>query len=160
TCESVSSPGRCFHDKPRCGHVSHFVPGGLTGREGSERGEVDARQLSSPELPNLLRCSMIRTSTRLLSVAAVAVMPFAVVAAQEIRDSKALEAEHAKVVRLYEQGKSSEALPIARRVVAAAEQLLGAEAVETGTYLNWLAVLYKDLGQYGQAEPHYRRSLV
>jgi tetratricopeptide (TPR) repeat protein len=79
--------------------------------------------------------------------------------AQEIRDRETLRVESARVARLRQEGKSAEALSIARRMAAAAEQLLGTGAAETGTYLTWLSLLYQDLGQYAKAEPLFQRSL-
>jgi CHAT domain-containing protein len=80
------------------------------------------------------------------------------VLAQEIRDRKTLEVESAKVVRLGSEGQYAEALPIARRVAQAAEQLYGTET-ETAIHLNRLALLYQAQGEYAQAEHYFQRSL-
>jgi tetratricopeptide (TPR) repeat protein len=81
------------------------------------------------------------------------------VRAQEIPDRKALQLEFDKVDRLSKEGKFTEALPIARRLLAATEKLLGAEAVETADCLIQLGKVSQDLGQFAQAEPLYRRGL-
>src|SRR5438128_1800245 len=79
--------------------------------------------------------------------------------AQELRDPAALEAAAAQAERLRQQGRSREALPIAQRVVEAAAQLHGPDALETASYTNRLAILHFELGQYAQAQPLYQRSL-
>ncbi len=79
--------------------------------------------------------------------------------AQGIQNRQMLEAESARALKLRQEGKPGEALPIAQRAATAAEKLLGAEAPETVYYLNQLALVYQDLSQYAQAEPLFRRSL-
>ncbi len=79
--------------------------------------------------------------------------------AQGTQDRNALEAELARAVRLRQEGKPGEALPIARRAAEAAEKLFGADSTETANYLIELAALHSDLGQYPKAEALYQRSL-
>jgi hypothetical protein len=65
--------------------------------------------------------------------------------AQEIRDRKTLEAETNRAARLGIEGKLKEALPVARRVVDAAEKLYGADAIETAKCLDLLSQVYQNL---------------
>src|SRR3954453_269750 len=60
---------------------------------------------------------------------------------------------------LYQQGKYSASVPIAKRALQAAEQTLDAENPALATSLNSLALLYNAQGQYTQAEPLLKRAL-
>jgi CHAT domain-containing protein/Tfp pilus assembly protein PilF len=65
-----------------------------------------------------------------------------------------------EVIRLYQQGRYSEAIPAAERVVAICEKALGPEHPDTALALNNLAELYRTMGAYDKAEPLYQRSLA
>src|ERR1051325_2780369 len=60
---------------------------------------------------------------------------------------------------LYQAGKYSEAIPIAKRVVELREQKSGPEHLETATSLNNLAFFYQMMGEHAEAEPRYQRAL-
>ncbi|MDO8721860.1 MAG: CHAT domain-containing protein [Syntrophales bacterium] len=62
--------------------------------------------------------------------------------------------------RLYQQGRYAEAIPIAERIRAIREKVLGPEHSDTAASLNSLALLYDTIGAYDKAEPLYRRSLT
>ena len=51
-----------------------------------------------------------------------------------------------EVIRLYQQGKYAEAIPIAERIRAIREKVLGPEHPDTAQSLNNLAVLYYTMG--------------
>lgn len=63
-----------------------------------------------------------------------------------------------KVEELYRAGKYAEALPIAEKALKLAEQQHASVAV-LGAALDNVALLYKVLGRYGEAEPLYKRAL-
>jgi CHAT domain-containing protein/tetratricopeptide (TPR) repeat protein len=67
---------------------------------------------------------------------------------------------NSQVVALNQAGRYGEALPIAQRVLALAEQLRGPDHPEVATCLNNLAELYRALGRYADAEPLYQRALA
>jgi CHAT domain-containing protein/Tfp pilus assembly protein PilF len=69
---------------------------------------------------------------------------------QAVEEAKRLQAE---VEQLYAQGKYTEALPIAERVLALREKAFGAEHTDVATALNDLGVLYCEKGDFGRAEP-------
>src|SRR5215510_4208060 len=64
-----------------------------------------------------------------------------------------------EVDALYAQGHYSDASERTERIVKAAERLLGRDDTFTVTAINNLAVLYREQGRYGEAEPLYRRAL-
>lgn len=61
---------------------------------------------------------------------------------------------------LYNQGRLSEAIPMAERLLAIREKSLGPDDPDLATLLNNLAALYTEQGRYSAAEPLYRRSLA
>jgi CHAT domain-containing protein/Tfp pilus assembly protein PilF len=63
------------------------------------------------------------------------------------------------VEKLYSEGKSGEAIPIAERALALGEQALGPMHPRVAQRLNDLAALYQAQGAYGKAEPLYVRAL-
>ena len=65
-----------------------------------------------------------------------------------------------QALKLYEEGRYREAVPIAERALAIREKALGPEHPDVAASLNNLAELYKALGDYARAEPLYRRSLA
>lgn len=65
-----------------------------------------------------------------------------------------------QVIQLYNQGRYSEAIPLAERSLAIYEKALGANHPDVALSLNNLAGLYDSQGQYAKAEPLYQRSLA
>ena len=64
-----------------------------------------------------------------------------------------------QVLKLYQQGKYQEAVPIAERVLAIEKRILGPEDPDTATSLDNLAALYRDMGAYQKAEPLFKQAL-
>jgi tetratricopeptide (TPR) repeat protein len=60
-----------------------------------------------------------------------------------------------QVLRLFREGKSKSAIPMAERLAAIRKELLGDEHPSYVTSLNNLAVLYESTGEYAKAEPLY-----
>ncbi|MBD2436273.1 CHAT domain-containing protein [Nostoc sp. FACHB-110] len=65
-----------------------------------------------------------------------------------------------QVIKLYQEGKYTIAIPLAERALAIREKVLEKEHPDISTSLNNLAVLYTSQGNYQQAEQLYQRSLV
>ncbi|MBD2489865.1 CHAT domain-containing protein [Aulosira sp. FACHB-615] len=65
-----------------------------------------------------------------------------------------------QVLKLYQEGKYSVAIPLAENALAIRERVLGKEHSDVATSLNNLAILYDAQGKYQQAEPLYLRSLA
>jgi tetratricopeptide (TPR) repeat protein len=63
-------------------------------------------------------------------------------------------------IKLYTQGRYSEAIPISEKALAIREKAVGLDHPDVPLSLNNLAVLYDSLGDYAKAEPLYKRSLV
>ena len=61
---------------------------------------------------------------------------------------------------LATQSKADEALPLAEKVVALREKILGPEHADVGAALNFLAGVYFDKGEFKTAEPIYLRALA
>lgn len=66
---------------------------------------------------------------------------------------------NSEVVRLYHAGKYTEAIEIAKRVLALTETQLGPDHPDVGQSLNNLALLYNNQGRTAEAEALYKRSL-
>ncbi len=78
------------------------------------------------------------------------------VAAQEARWKEL----NAQVGQLYQQGKYTEAIPLAQESLRVAEATFGLEHSNVATSLNSLALLYDDQGRYAEAEPLLKRALA
>jgi tetratricopeptide (TPR) repeat protein len=64
-----------------------------------------------------------------------------------------------RVVKLYQERKYHEAIPIAKKVLAIEKRALGPNHPNTATSLNNLAALYDAMGDYAKAEPLYQQAL-
>jgi tetratricopeptide (TPR) repeat protein len=80
----------------------------------------------------------------------------------ELAHSQTQEAEalYKQSEKLSEQGRYSEAIPLAQRALAIREKSLGPDHPDVATSLNNLALLYNNQGRYADAEPLYKRSLA
>ena len=65
-----------------------------------------------------------------------------------------------QLIKLYRQGRYSEAIPIAEKAQVIYEKALGPDHPHVATSLNNLAALYDSLGDYAKAEPLLKRSLA
>ncbi len=65
-----------------------------------------------------------------------------------------------QVIKLYQEGKYTTAIPKAERSLAIREKVLGNVHPDFASSLNNLAELYRLQGNYQQAEPLYQRSLT
>jgi CHAT domain-containing protein/Tfp pilus assembly protein PilF len=74
----------------------------------------------------------------------------------ELAEAKQLNEQ---VIQLYNQGKYSEAIPLAERLLSIRRKVLGNEHPDVATSLHNLAFLYASQGRYSEAEPLYRQAL-
>ena len=63
-----------------------------------------------------------------------------------------------QVIQLYKQGRYSEAIPLAQRLLTISEPL-GPDHPDVANSLNILGVLYRFQGRYAEAEPLLKRAL-
>jgi hypothetical protein len=77
--------------------------------------------------------------------------------AQGINEATALNQQ---IIQLYSQGRYSEAIPLAQRVLTIREKELGPDDLEVATALNNLASLYRAQGRYADSEPTFKRALA
>jgi tetratricopeptide (TPR) repeat protein len=63
-------------------------------------------------------------------------------------------------IELHKQGKYSEALPLAKKILAIKEKLLSPEDPDVANSLNNLSALYYEQGKEAQAEPLLRHALA
>lgn len=82
--------------------------------------------------------------------------PYSISQENELEEAEALNTQ---VIQLYEQGRYSEAVRLADKVLALSENVLGPDHPDVGTSLDNLAALYYAMGDYARAEPLYERSL-
>ncbi len=71
-----------------------------------------------------------------------------------------VEALTAQVLRLYQDGRWQEALPLAEQVLRTREAAFGPDHPDTAQSLNNLAELHRCLGDFSRAEPLFLRSLA
>jgi len=70
------------------------------------------------------------------------------------------EALSAQVVKLSDERKFTETIPLAQRVLASREKTLGPDHPDVATAFDNLAALYRELARYTEAEVLYKRSLA
>jgi CHAT domain-containing protein/Flp pilus assembly protein TadD len=70
-----------------------------------------------------------------------------------------LEQLNARVQELFQEGRFSDAIPIAQESLRVAEATFGPDDAWAAFSLNNLARLYYELGRYAEAEPLYQRAL-
>lgn len=75
------------------------------------------------------------------------------------RNAEKTEQLNRKGVALYRAGRYLEALPIAQRVLAMREKVVGLDHRDIATLLENLGLIYRGLGRYVDAEPLFRRAL-
>ncbi|NEP23597.1 tetratricopeptide repeat protein [Moorena sp. SIO3I6] len=61
---------------------------------------------------------------------------------------------------LYQQGKYSDAIPLAKRALEIRQEILGEEHPDVASSLNNLALLYQSQGRYAEAEPLLQQALA
>jgi tetratricopeptide (TPR) repeat protein len=76
--------------------------------------------------------------------------------AQDINDAKKL---NQRATELSQQSKYKEAIPYAEQALEIRKKILGDEHPDTAGNYNYLARLYRDLGNYTEAEPLYLKAL-
>jgi tetratricopeptide (TPR) repeat protein len=106
--------------------------------------------------------ALLVAAAALLSIVAVLIVGFRLafpdVVAQIVSNTD-MNALSQQIIQLRNQGRYSEAIPLAQRVVAIQQKTLGPEHPDVATSLNNLAVLYRVQGRYTEAEVLYKRSL-
>ena len=65
-----------------------------------------------------------------------------------------------QALELYQQGKYSEAIPLAKRALEIRQEVLGEEHLDVASSLNNLAFIYFRQGRYAKAEPLYLQALA
>ncbi|NEO41912.1 MAG: tetratricopeptide repeat protein [Moorea sp. SIOASIH] len=65
-----------------------------------------------------------------------------------------------QVEELYQQGKYSEAIPLAEKALEIRQEIWGEDHLDVATSLNNLALLYQSQGRYPEAEPLYEQALA
>jgi CHAT domain-containing protein/Flp pilus assembly protein TadD len=67
---------------------------------------------------------------------------------------------HELALKLYDNGRYRDAIPIAQRALTSKERVLGVEHLDVAAVSETLGKLYFATGDYGSAEPVYRRALA
>jgi CHAT domain-containing protein/tetratricopeptide (TPR) repeat protein len=70
------------------------------------------------------------------------------------------EKPSAEVIRLFQAGKYSEAIPVAQQVLALREKALGPDHPDVAQSLSDLARLYRVQSRFAEAEPLFKRSIT
>lgn len=96
----------------------------------------------------------------LANVLVLAMLVTAVPSRAQAQAADDFEALNQQAQRLLDEGKYTQALPLAQRSLAAAEAKLGPQAAIVGDILNLLGLLHGNLGNLAEAEPLYRRAIV
>ena len=79
--------------------------------------------------------------------------------AQQSRLDEASEL-HTQVIKLIEQGKPKEALPLAERSLAIRQEILGQWQAVTGSSLNNLGMIHQELGAYAKSKHYLEQALA
>jgi TonB family protein len=96
---------------------------------------------------------------RILSLAFLCILVCAVPAASQTTEKSEIDKLQAEVVRLYQEKKFKEALPLAEQLLKSCEGVADKDGKLTENALRNLAGIYSELEQYGQAAGCYRRIL-
>ena len=86
--------------------------------------------------------------------------PAALGQSSSIWDTADAAALNQQVTQLYNQGRYSEAIPLAQRALALREKALGPDHPDVALSLYTLATLYQNLERYQDAEPLFKRNLA
>ena len=86
--------------------------------------------------------------------------PAALGQSSSIWDTVDAAALNQQVTQLYNQGRYSEAIPLAQRALAIREKAPGPDHPDVAAALNNLAELYRVQGRYAEAEPLSKRALT
>jgi tetratricopeptide (TPR) repeat protein len=78
-------------------------------------------------------------------------------ARSQTEDAETLDA---RLSKLYQQRRYSDAIPLAEHILLIREKTFGLDHAEVATSLNRLAFLYAIEGRYSDAEPLYKRALA
>ena len=89
---------------------------------------------------------------------ALALVWVAVMASPAVAGSTLWDIYHKKGAQHYERGEYSQAAAMLRLALEEAEA--NGDLADVATTLNNLALLYKNLGKYAEAEPLYSRALA
>ncbi len=82
--------------------------------------------------------------------------PLQIAQSAELQEAQKLNQQ---AFHLYQQGKYTEAIPLAQKALAIRKKVLGKEHPDVALSLNNLATLYHSQGNYTKAEPLYTRAL-
>ena len=86
--------------------------------------------------------------------------PAALGQSSSIWDTADAAALNQQATQLYNQGRYSEAIPLAQRALAIREKALGPDHSDVAASLNNLAEFYRVQGRYAEAEPLSKRALT
>ncbi len=75
-------------------------------------------------------------------------------------EKSAADELHQRIIELYRAGRYAEAIPLAQQMLAIQEKALGPDHPGVATWLNNLALLFKEQGRYAEAEPLLKRALA
>ena len=86
--------------------------------------------------------------------------PAALGQSSSIWDAVDANALNQQTMQVYNQGRYSEAIPLAQRALAIREKTLGPDHLDVAASLDNLANVYQAQGRYAEAEPLHKRSLA
>lgn len=112
--------------------------------------------------PMALKKSVKRSQWLITAIAFLSLLWLGKVAEGEQKQDDREEAQRLtrQVLQLEQQGKYTEALPLAQQAVAIYEKVRGTEHPETAMALDSLSSLYREMGDYAHALPLAQRALA
>lgn len=121
--------------------------------------------MSKPHLiPHLILSLFLGTinfSTNILPVSAIPISANKLIS-QNPDTVKYIQAKqlYEELFTLYQQGKFTEAIAVAEKIVALAKELVGEKHPDTAEAITNLATLYRETGDYSKAEALYQQALT
>jgi CHAT domain-containing protein/tetratricopeptide (TPR) repeat protein len=119
----------------------------------------------TPKLSRRIRHSVLIPCLCLSMALWCGALPGAVVhgqgveAAAQSREFREAEQLNQRAVRLFQEGRYAEAIPLAERALALVEKVLGPNHISVAGALNNLASMYFGINDFVRAEPLFRRAI-
>ncbi len=111
---------------------------------------------------NIILCLFLGSFTISINTPSLKAIPVSeTFISQNLDRVKYAEAEklYEQLFTLYQQGKYTEAIPVAEKIIALAKELVGEKHPDTAEAVTNLATIYREIGEYASSEALYQQAL-